>query len=181
MFFKKGFPIGLKLVSCVALWAFWLCQPATTLGGKSSPLSGHITSQDALLVADPEGRIIYKVNETIKFTPASTLKLLTALTAIHHLGRSYRFKTEVYQDADQNLKIKGYGDPTLISEVWQKIADALVVRLREFNNLLLDDSYFASNLQIPGVGISTNPYDALNGALCANFLKRDKKGRIVSA
>ena len=77
---------------------------------------------DALLVADHDGQIIFKKNEAKKCIPASTLKLLTALAAIHHLGLSYRFKTEFYIDPKQNLKVKGYGDPLLISEVLQEIA-----------------------------------------------------------
>jgi D-alanyl-D-alanine carboxypeptidase/D-alanyl-D-alanine-endopeptidase (penicillin-binding protein 4) len=139
---------------------------------------------DVLLVADPEGRIVYSKNETKKCVPASTLKILTGLAAIHYFGKSYRFHTEFYQDQEQNLRVKGYGDPLLISEVWDEIAQALAARLQRINDLVLDDTYFADD-SIPGVGSSTNPYDAPNGALCANFntvfFKRDNTGRIVSA
>ncbi|MBW1743754.1 MAG: D-alanyl-D-alanine carboxypeptidase, partial [Deltaproteobacteria bacterium] len=138
----------------------------------------------ALLVAGPDGRIIYSKNAAKKCVPASTLKILTGLAAIDHLGKSYRFRTEFYMDCDQNLKVKGYGDPLLISEVWQEIANALAPKLHGLNDLVLDDTYFADDI-IPGVGSSTNPYDAPNGALCANFntvfFKRDGTGRIVSA
>jgi D-alanyl-D-alanine carboxypeptidase/D-alanyl-D-alanine-endopeptidase (penicillin-binding protein 4) len=68
--------------------------------------------------------------------------------------------------------------------VWQEIAKALAPKLQGVNDLVLDDTYFAVD-SIPGVGSSTNPYDAPNGALCANFntvfFRRDKAGRIVSA
>lgn len=188
--FIRGLFIPIKTLSialtiCIIGAMSWFGQPVIALGGESSSGSSIITSRDALLVADPEGQIIYKKNETLKCIPASTLKILTALAAIHHLGKSYRFKTEIYQDTDKNLKIKGYGDPLLVSEVWREIAVALATRLRDFNNLVLDDSYFAPHIQIPGVGQSTNPYDALNGALCANFntvfFRRDKKSSIISA
>jgi len=136
-------------------------------------------------VAGPDGRIIYGKNETRKCVPASTLKILTGLAAIHHLGGSYRFRTEFCQNPDQDLKVKGYGDPLLISEVWQEIAQTLAARLQGFNDLVLDDTYFADGIDIPGAGFSTNPYDAPNRALCANFntvfFKRDNTGRIVSA
>jgi D-alanyl-D-alanine carboxypeptidase/D-alanyl-D-alanine-endopeptidase (penicillin-binding protein 4) len=138
-----------------------------------------------LVVAGPDGQIIYGKNQIKKCVPASTLKILTALAAIHHLGTTYRFKTEFYQDSGQNLKVKGYGDPLLISEVWQEIAQALTPRLRGFKDLVLDDTYFVHDIHIPGVGSSTNPYDAPVGALCANFntvfFKRADTGRIVSA
>jgi D-alanyl-D-alanine carboxypeptidase/D-alanyl-D-alanine-endopeptidase (penicillin-binding protein 4) len=152
----------------VLVFAVWLLRPGTSQAGKSSSCLNRISSQDALLVASPEGKIIYSKNETRKFVPASTLKVLTGLAAIHHLGESYRFHTEFYQDHNQNLKVKGYGDPLLISEVWQEIAQALASRLQSVNDLVLDDAYFADET-IPGVGSSTNPYDAPNGALCANF------------
>ena len=164
--------------------AMWFVQSNTSQAGKASSCLNRISSQDALLVADPDGRIVYSKNETRKYVPASTLKILTGLAAIHHLGKSYRFHTEFYQDHDQNLKVKGYGDPLLISEAWQEIAQALASRLQRVNDLVLDDTYFAGET-IPGVGSSTNPYDAPNGALCANFntvfFKRDDRGRIVSA
>jgi D-alanyl-D-alanine carboxypeptidase/D-alanyl-D-alanine-endopeptidase (penicillin-binding protein 4) len=155
------------------------------LAGQASSLLSRISSHDALLVAGPGGQVIYSKNETKKCVPASTLKILTALAAIHHLQKSHRFKTEFYQDRDQNLKVKGYGDPLLISEVWQEIAQGLAPRLQGFKDLILDDTYFVHDIHIPGIGSSTNPYDAPNGALCANFntvfLKRDDTDRIVSA
>ena len=179
--------------------AVWLLQPAISLAGQASstptlpsPLKGEglcgsirISPQDALLVAGPDGRIVYSKNETRKCVPASTLKVLTGLAAIHHLGKSYRFQTGFYQCLDQDLKVKGYGDPLLISEVWQEIAQAIAPRLQGFKDLVLDDTYFEDEVDIPGTGLSTNPYDAPNGALCANFntvfFKRDGTGRIISA
>jgi D-alanyl-D-alanine carboxypeptidase/D-alanyl-D-alanine-endopeptidase (penicillin-binding protein 4) len=149
-----------------------------------SCLSHQLSSQDALLVAGPDGSVIYSKNADKKSVPASTWKILTGLTAIHYFGKSYRFRTEFYLDRNRNLKVKGYGDPLLVSEVWQEIASSLAPKLQDFNDLILDDTYFADE-DIPGVGSSTNPYDAPNGALCANFntvfFKRDEAGRIVSA
>ena len=40
--------------------------------------------------------ILYKVNEHQMFRPASTMKLLTAITAIDKLGGSYQFRTQLY-------------------------------------------------------------------------------------
>jgi len=171
--------------SAFLVWALCLCQPPMALAGQASSLLSRISSQDALLVAGPGGRIIYGKNETRKCVPASTLKILTGLAAIHHLGGSYRFRTEFCQNPDQDLKVKGDGDPLLISEVWQEIAQTLAARLQDFNDLVLDDTYFVDEIDIPGAGFSDNPYDAPNRALCANFntvfFKRDNTGRIVSA
>lgn len=177
--------IAVVLSTAILVCAVRLLQPAISPARQESFPLNQISSQDALLVAGPDGRIIYAKNETKKCVPASTLKILMALAAIHHMGTTYRFKTEFYQDPDQNLKVKGYGDPLLISEVWQEIAQALAPKLRGFKDLVLDDSYFKHGIRIPGIGASTNPYDAPVGALCANFstifFKRDDTGRIVSA
>ncbi len=165
--------------------ALWLCQPETSDAGQDLSWLNSITSTDALVVADPDGRLLNKKNEKIKLVPASTLKLLTALCSIHYLDPSYRFRTEFYMGTDSNLKIKGYGDPLLISEVWREIAHALAKKVRGFKDLLLDDTYFSQPVIIPGRNHSTNPYDAPVGALCANFntvfFDRDKQGGIVPA
>ncbi|MBK5101184.1 MAG: D-alanyl-D-alanine carboxypeptidase [Desulfobacteraceae bacterium] len=174
-------PIGLVLV----FFASGLFPPAISGARQDFPCSHRILSTDALLVADPDGRVIFKKNEAKKYIPASTLKLLTALTALHHLGDFYRFRTEFYLDPHQNLKMKGYGDPLLISEVWRKIADDLSRKIQSFRDLILDDNYFSAQVTIPGAAHSTNPYDAPVGALCANFntvsFDRDKSGQIISA
>jgi len=173
--------IGLSVI----LPALWLWQPE--ISGAQQDLSwlSRITPSDVLVIADHEGRLIYKKNERIKFVPASTLKLLTAFCAIHYLGSSYRFKTEFYRDTGSNLKVKGYGDPLLISEALQEIAHGLAKKVRGFKDMILDDTYFSQPVIIPGRNHSTNPYDAPVGALCANFntvfFDRDKQGRIIPA
>jgi D-alanyl-D-alanine carboxypeptidase/D-alanyl-D-alanine-endopeptidase (penicillin-binding protein 4) len=140
---------------------------------------------DAFLVADDKGHVLFQQNAARKYTPASTLKCLTALTAIRNLGPGYRFLTEFYVGPDRSLKVKGYGDPLLISEVWEEIAEILGGKIRGFTDLVLDDTYFSHAITIPGRHRSTNPYDAPPGALCANFntvlFERDRTGRIVSA
>ena len=121
------------------------------------------------LIEDQQGNVIIEKNSKKKFNPASTLKLLTSLVALKCLGEDYRFKTEFYLDAQNNLKIKGYGDPFLISEIWNKLAEKIANKIKTINNILIDDSFFASPIKIPGIGNSLNPYDAPVGALCVNF------------
>ena len=161
-----------------------MLQPSILYAGQNLPCLINITSKDALLVADPDGRILYKKNETKRCIPASTIKVLTALAALNHFGASYRFTTEFYTDTSQNLKVKGYGDPLLTSEILQELADYLSPKNLRFQDLILDNTYFSFHIKIPGRGNSTNPYDAPVGALCANFntvfFRRDKKGSIIS-
>ena len=159
--------------------------PALARAGQSFPCLKGGASSDALLVADKVGRILHRRNEANKYVPASTLKILTALAAFHYLGPSYCFSTEFYVDSDGNLKVKGYGDPLLISEALKDISKTLAKKIPVFQDLVLDDTYFSLNITIPGRSHSTNPYDAPTGALCANFntifFRRDKGGKIVSA
>ena len=152
-------------------------------------LQNNIGSQDALLVANQDGKVIYSKNAEKPLIPASTLKILTSLVAIKYLGPDYRFSTEFYIDKDFNLKIKGYGDPFLVSEVISTISKILSknnsIKEHKIKNIILDDSYFNRKIKIPGKTLSAEPYDAPNGALCANFntvfFKRSKDGSYSSA
>ncbi|MEJ2731079.1 MAG: D-alanyl-D-alanine carboxypeptidase [Deltaproteobacteria bacterium] len=148
-------------------------------------LTRFIGKNDSILVADPSGQIVLAKNGHDKRTPASILKLFTSLVALHYLGEDYRFPTEFYLDSQANLKIKGYGDPLLISEVISKIAQVLAALLKNnqpLHDLVLDDSYFQQPLTIPGITSSAQPYDAPNGSLCVNFntvnFKRTSQGYV---
>ena len=160
--------------------------------------SGHLDAyninlvqvKDAVLVTDPNGTVLFAKHADKKRIPASTLKILTSLAALHYFGTDYRFATEFYLDADSNLKIKGYGDPMLLSEMIIQAADMICVKLAAMkkniiNDIILDDSYFQSPVIIPGVSDSLEPYDAPNGALCANFntvsFKHTASGKMLSA
>ena len=85
-------------------------------------LNRFISKNDSILVIDTNGQIILAKNADKKQMPASILKIFTSLVALHYLGDDYRFPTEFYLDGQSNLKIKGYGDPLLISEVIAKIS-----------------------------------------------------------
>jgi serine-type D-Ala-D-Ala carboxypeptidase/endopeptidase (penicillin-binding protein 4) len=130
----------------------------------------HIGDNESILLAGPDGKILYSKNADQEMIPASTIKILTSLASFHFFGKDYRFKTECYLDNHQNLMIKGFGDPLLISEVVDEIAASLTpLLLPAINNLLVDDSHFSQPLTIPGISSTSRPYDAPNGALCVNF------------
>ncbi|QTA80980.1 Peptidase, S16 family [Desulfonema limicola] len=142
-----------------------------------------IGTNDSLLAADSHGKILISKNAGKKLLPASTLKVLTSLIARHYLKSDHRFITEFYMDNSGSLKIKGYGDPLLISEIIPEIAKKLKTKIDNFNDLILDDSYF-DPVTIPGVTSTLNPYDSPVGALCVNFNTVNFKrvqGKYISA
>ncbi|MBU1052605.1 MAG: D-alanyl-D-alanine carboxypeptidase [Proteobacteria bacterium] len=128
-----------------------------------------IGNDDAIIVADSTGKIILEKNSGKRLVPASILKILTSLAAFHYLGHNYRFETDFYIDNNSNLKVKGYGDPLLISENISDIAEKLSSKIEYINDIVLDDSYFSSAIPPGAVALSPQPYDSPNGALCANF------------
>ncbi len=171
--------------------ALWLLYGQNLFAKTALDIEGLAGKKDAVLVSDHQGRILFSKNAHNKLVPASILKIFTSLLAFEYLGDDYRFVTDLIIDNDSNLKIKGYGDPLLISETLSVIASEMKSRLdklevkNSFNNIVIDDSYFESPIIIPGRQLSLQPYDAPNSALCVNFntvyFKRTKKGSYVSA
>ena len=163
-------PITLSILFVGAL-TFSLTAAGYAVTGDDA-VTSLIARHDSILVADPQGKIIISKNATQKRIPASILKIFTSLVALHVLGPEYRYQTEFYIDNHSNLKIKGFGDPLLISEVIRDISrllNALLGQATVINDLIVDDSFFVQPLTIPGVSSSSQPYDAPNGALCVNF------------
>ena len=177
-----------KTTASALLWLLMICLlllPAGIEAQNFSELDALIGKNDSILITDAQERILYSKNADQKQIPASILKIFTSLMALHYLGGDYRFPTEFYLDQQMNLKIKGYGDPLLISEVILKISQVIAVLLKKsnpLNNVILDDSYFRQPLTIPGITSSAQPYDAPNGALCVNFntvaFKRTAQGYV---
>ncbi len=177
------------LPGVLAFWAALCLIPPPSLGRQPlsekdrARLDRMIGDRDALWISGGKGRPLFAQNADKLLIPASTIKVLTALAALHYLGPDFRFATEFYLDADRNLTVKGYGDPLLISEVIESICRNL--GLTDINHIILDPSYFDDPIRIPGVSASFEPYDAPVGALCANFntvfFKKGDDGRHVSA
>ncbi len=128
-----------------------------------------VGEKDAVLIASPQGKVLLQIHADKKLVPASAFKIFTSLVTLHYLGPEYQFTTEFYLDPKGNLKIKGYGDPQLLSETIREMATALSKKIDSFNDLILDDSFFSGQLSAPGTVPSFQPYDASNGALCVNF------------
>ena len=176
------------LVLVGIIFSVLIAAPGLAQASDFESLRKYLGPTDGMVVSDPDNNIIFTHNAKAELIPASTLKVLTALAAFHSLGENFHFKTEFYLDADSNFKIKGYGDPLLISEVIADICNILKQHLgselSQFADLILDPTYFDQSVIIPGVTDTSEPYDAPNGALCVNFNTvnfKTAQGRYVSA
>ena len=87
------------------------------------------------------------------------------------LGGDYRFETRFYLDDKRVLYVRGGGDPFLISEELGPLASGLVAAIgkQPIAGIVLDASYYPSNLRIPGVEETSEAYNAPNSALAVNF------------
>jgi D-alanyl-D-alanine carboxypeptidase/D-alanyl-D-alanine-endopeptidase (penicillin-binding protein 4) len=117
-----------------------------------------------------DGKLLLSHNLHTMYIPASIVKIATVLAALQVLGSDFRFQTHFFLDPSQNLYIKGFGDPFLISEEVALVMDRLQqLGLHTINDIYLDNSSFQLSVNADGLGISDNPYDALNSALAVNF------------
>jgi len=76
-------------------------------------LSDIVAPVHACVAVDGPDGALARVGAGQAFAPASTLKLLTATTALARLGPDHRFTTRAVIDARGNLVVFGGGDPLL--------------------------------------------------------------------
>ena len=124
-----------------------------------------------VLVVDRKGSELVAQNADEPFVPASVTKIVTAWLALEILRGNYRFETRFYLDDNRVLYIHGGGDPFLVSEELALLATKLVAAAgkKPITGIVLDASYYPSNLRIPGVEDTDEAYNALNSALAVNF------------
>jgi serine-type D-Ala-D-Ala carboxypeptidase/endopeptidase (penicillin-binding protein 4) len=161
-----------------------LLLPAPALADVKEKVAA-LAPSGVVLVVDSEGGELVAQNADEPFVPASVTKIVTAWLALEVLGGDYRFETRFYLDDKRVLYVRGGGDPFLISEELAPLATDLVavVGKKPIDGIVLDASYYPSNLSIPGIENTNNAYDALNSALAANFntIYALRKGNKVSS
>ena len=147
-----------------------LLLPAPALAGVQETIAALAPSA-VVLVVDAAGNELVAQNADKPFVPASVTKIVTAWLAMEALGGDYRFETRFYLDDKRVLYIKGGGDPYLISEELAPLAKELVAKIGKapITGIVVDASYYPSNLRIPGIEDDDTAYDALNSALGVNF------------
>lgn len=169
------------LIAAVMVSLFW----AGRVGGSACPALGDLAGQGAYGVADAAGQTIVSCRGDQLLVPASVLKIATTQAALTLLGPGHRFTTEFYTDGQGNLFLKGFGDPSLVTEEVAAIVQQLrSLGLQRVQTLFIDSAAFALTAPVPGGEDSDNPYDAPVGPLSVNFnsvpLRKDAAGRIVA-
>jgi serine-type D-Ala-D-Ala carboxypeptidase/endopeptidase (penicillin-binding protein 4) len=159
----------------VAIWSrslalALLLLPAPALAGVKEKIAA-LAPQAMVLVMDADGNELVAQNTDQPFVPASVTKIVTAWLAMKVLGGDYRFETSFYLDDKRVLYVRGGGDPFLISEELAPLATKLVAAIgkKPITGIVLDASYYPSNLRIPGIEDTGENYNALNTALAVNF------------
>jgi len=144
--------------------------PAPALAGAKEKVAA-LAPSGVVLVVDEKGNELIAQNADKPFVPASVTKIVTAWLAMEVLGGNYRFETKFYLDKDRVLYVRGGGDPFLISEELAPLAKELVAAIGKepITGIVLDASYYPSDLRIPGIENTSESYDALNSALAVNF------------
>jgi serine-type D-Ala-D-Ala carboxypeptidase/endopeptidase (penicillin-binding protein 4) len=147
-----------------------LVLPAPALAGVKESVAALAPSA-LVLVMDAKGNELVAQNADEPFVPASVTKIVTAWLAMEVLGGEYRFETRFYLDDKRVLYVRGGGDPFLISEELAPLATELVAAVgkKPITGIVLDASYYPSNLRVPGIEDTDEAYNALNSALAVNF------------
>ncbi len=147
-----------------------LLPPAPALAGLKEKIASLAPSA-VVLVVDSKGDEVFAQNADKPFIPASVTKIVTAWLAMEVLGGDYRFETRFYLDDKRVLYVRGGGDPYLTSEELEPLAADLVAKVGKapITGIVIDASYYPSNLRIPGIEDDDTAYDALNSALGVNF------------
>ena len=147
-----------------------LLLPAPALADVKDEIAA-LAPPGLVLVMDDKGNELVAQNTDEPFVPASVTKIVTAWLAMEVLGGDYRFETRFYLDDKRVLYVRGGGDPFLISEELAPLATELVAAIgkKPITGIVLDASYYPSNLRIPGIVDTEEAYNALNSALAVNF------------
>ena len=165
----------------ILLWALYAVTPLAIAQDRIAELAGD----GAVLLQSPTGDSLYSLNAQAPLLPASIVKLPLSHAALALLGEEFRFETQFYTNDNDDLLIRGLGDPFLVSEEIANIVAVLAQRgVRQVRRLVVDDSAFEPNLDLPLEPGANDPYAARNSALAVNFntvnLAWTENGELIS-
>jgi D-alanyl-D-alanine carboxypeptidase/D-alanyl-D-alanine-endopeptidase (penicillin-binding protein 4) len=128
-----------------------------------------------------DGVVLAEYGGDALINPASNAKLITSSAALDTLKAEYRFKTEYYVQGTLkdgvlygNLIVKGYGDPTIVSERINHVVNELYLYgvERVTGSVIVDGSWFDNVEEARGWELEEAPdraYAAPVSALAVNY------------
>jgi D-alanyl-D-alanine carboxypeptidase/D-alanyl-D-alanine-endopeptidase (penicillin-binding protein 4) len=154
----------------------------------AAPLDlGHLLKNGGVRVESSSGAALLHYRDNEQFIPASTMKVATAFCALKRFGRDYHFTTELlYDRTSGTLAVRGSGDPVLVSEELDRLAQRVAREITgPLNRIVLDTTLFEPEIGLDGYSQSRNPYDARVAAFVANFasaaVTHSRRGDVQSA
>lgn len=128
------------------------------------------------------GEEVFGKNADQLLNPASTMKVITAATALHHLGPSFKWSTDLVSSATLDasgtlhgdLYVVGHGDPTFdAGDLYEVVTELRLHGVRRIEgSVWFDDTYFETgpDAYLPGWNkeedkVRGTPYFATLGAL----------------
>jgi D-alanyl-D-alanine carboxypeptidase/D-alanyl-D-alanine-endopeptidase (penicillin-binding protein 4) len=157
-----------RALATVALLAALACAAAAQAGplplatrlAQALAVPGYAKDASAAIAVDLNtGKLLFARNPDLPLAPASNEKLTVTFAALHELGVTYRFRTEVfargYQDGSTwhgDVFLKGFGDPTLTSLQVERLAAQIAGQgiKRITGRVLGDESWFDSRRTADG-------------------------------
>jgi D-alanyl-D-alanine carboxypeptidase/D-alanyl-D-alanine-endopeptidase (penicillin-binding protein 4) len=157
-----------RALATVALLAALACTAAAQAGplplatrlAQALAVPGYAKDASAAIAVDLDtGKLLFARNPDLPLAPASNEKLTVTFAALHELGVTYRFRTEVfargYQDGSTwhgDVFLKGFGDPTLTSLQVERLAAQIAGQgiKRITGRVLGDESWFDSRRTADG-------------------------------
>ena len=123
-----------------------------------------------VMLNSPLGESLVSINADQELLPASLVKIPLTQVVLTALGEDFRFETRVFRNDAGDLLIRGLGDPFLVSEEIAQIADTLAAHgLQRVRRLVMDDSAFEPEPDLPLEVGARDPYAARVSALAVNF------------
>ena len=134
--------------------------PLTTRLAQALAVPGYPKDTSAAVAVDlTTGKPLFMRNPDLSLAPASNEKLPVTFAALHELGTSYRFRTEVLGRGQQigatwqgDVFLKGFGDPTLTSGGINRLAAQIgALGITQISGRVLgDESWFDGRRTAPG-------------------------------
>jgi D-alanyl-D-alanine carboxypeptidase/D-alanyl-D-alanine-endopeptidase (penicillin-binding protein 4) len=134
--------------------------PLTARLANALAVPGNSTATSGAIAVDlATGRTLFARHADLSLAPASNEKLTVSYTALHELGTTYRFRTEVFAVGRQDgavwhgdVFLKGFGDPTLttlqLDDLATQISQLGIARIT--GRVLADETWFDRARTAPG-------------------------------